>query len=273
MLTPSLIVPIDSCSMTISNNVEKIKVVKIYIDQQLIKTTLGIEKNHFTNKKWIDLKNIKLKNKTTLNILLESTNISNLEVQVVFHECTVLLPIGDLSSNFTFKEEQLNVINHDKCDFEIKSDHLVNCKWQEVVPKKSQHKHVFEHLSENEEAHRECAAKTGLQDKDNRENKYFIKLTSDLQSRRTFNTAYLASPIFSVDDLALITFSMHYAIHCEDANLNAYIGPDYDDIFRSLIDPFVEIKNESFTWQYMKISFDVSKLIGKYRVSCLKLKN
>ena len=279
--TPSLIVPANSCSLTISSNSKEFIVVKIIINQTKFIGFSKTEKENYTNKKWISLKNINLgdhKNNLKVQITYKDYHTAkdtidyhtDEDLNVVFHKCTRLVPIVGYYSDDVTTTGHVSLMKHDKCDFEFRGEKEgVNCNWWEVVPIGG--KPVILHLHGVQKANRECAVWHGVHEKENERSKYFVSLVGDPDSDENFTTAYMASPTFRVDDFARVTFSMHYAIHCLGSSLEGYLVPAKDDVFESLsgVDSFVEKTNESFVWKYMKTTVDVSGFTGKYRVSQL----
>ena len=281
VVTPSFIAPINTCSVTISSSSVKFKPEKLFSSYKSVYEGLSMKNSTFKTKNWISLEELKTKEKARLSFLFTVKANDDFELLVVFNMCARLVRItGQLPTNLTPQKDRINLINHDKCDFEYRDDKRgVNCNWKEAVldniqsncskTDDDQSKAVFKLLYETEGVRKECT-KTGVRDK-NSAKKHFLKLHAAPTSGEKFTTAYLASPTFNVDNLSLVGFSMHYSLHCAGSTLNAYLAPERGDIFQSLseVEPFIEIQNDSYSWQFMKKAEDVSNLTGFYRVICL----
>ena len=275
VLTPTFVIPNNTCIVTIKSYKEKFKVEKI-LNLNNFKP-FPLKTANFTYEECLSLKASKTEVENRLSFLLSIKSESIFEIKVVFNKCLKLVPIfGPFTNNFIDKKNHITLLNHEKCNFEyITNEKGINCNWMEIFTetdelassKKSNYQSKFRILYENEDTHPECT-KLGVKDKII-SNSYFFNLHQTAASGDKFTTAIMTSLIFDVSDFARVGFSMHYSLHCEGSKLSAYLIRECGDLIKliSTRRPFIELINDSFHWQFLRENIDVSNLTGIYRVS------
>ena len=291
--TKNLAVPKNTCSLTISSKSKQFQVKKIILNKKTFDDFFQTEKDKFTGEKWISLKNIvnsDENNNVVLKILYKKDFVTSNnhvtknpdndvanddDVTVAFHEsCNRLLPILGYFSRNTKTTDHVDLLKRDKCDFEH-VDSRVNCNWREIVPNGELPSVDHQDRRENSgEVPVSCAAFQGVQEKENVQNKFFVKVVGDPDSGEKFTTAYMTSPTFDVTQLDHVTFSMHSAIHCDGSSLRGYVVPASNDVLEEVegAESFFEVDHAVFGWRMEKFNFDVSALAGEYRVGLLFVK-
>ena len=275
VVTPTFVIPNNTCSVTIKSNKGKFKTEKIF--NLYNSKTFPLKTANFNNEECLSLKDTKAKLKNRLSFLLSIKSEINFEIKIVFNKCPKLVSItGPFTNNLINKKNHINLLNHDKCDFEyITNENGMNCNWMEIIPKideltsskNGNYQSKFRILYLNEDTHPECT-KLGVKDKI-LPNSYFFNLHQTAASGDKFTTAIMTSLIFDVSDFARVGFSMHYSLHCEGSKLSAYLIRECGDLIKliSTRRPFIELINDSFHWQFLRENIDVSNLTGIYRVS------
>ena len=134
VVTPTFVIPNNTCSVTIESNEEKFKIEKIL--NLYNSKTFSFKTTNFTNGKCFSLKYTKAKLKNRLSFLLSIKSEINFEIKIVFNKCLKLVPItAPFKNNLIDKKNHINLLNYDKCDFEYKTNkNGINCNWMEILP-------------------------------------------------------------------------------------------------------------------------------------------